>query len=232
VADGGATRLIHGIPRTFAVIAALALILVAFSPTPGRPFTAHALRVLLVTFVAAPLLLLGLPPGPLRALGARRRSAWMVAVVTAPPTAFFCFTAGLGLALLPPCVAFARRDPLAGAMMQVAWTLTALVAWWCACAPQGAPGRSRDPVAMAHLFLLGVPLQIAAGAVTVADRSLYVGIGLADQRTGGLVLWVPGGLLLWVAITALWVRWARRTAREAAGDDEAPPLHVPGGASS
>ena len=51
---------------------------------------------------------------------------------------------------------------------------------------------------------------------------------LADQQLGGLLMWVPGGLALWIAITALWVRWARQTER-IERDHEAPPLTLPGG---
>ncbi len=111
--------------------------------------------------------------------------------------------------------------------MNVAWMTMMLLAWWLVCAPAGSPGKRGEIVAMIYLFLLGVPLQLAAGPVAVANHMLYEGIGPADQRTGGLLLWVPGGLLLWGAITVLWVRWARRTAREAAADD-APPLSIPG----
>ncbi|MGH7607471.1 MAG: cytochrome c oxidase assembly protein, partial [Gemmatimonadales bacterium] len=31
---------------------------------------------------------------------------------------------------------------------------------------------------------------------------------LADQQIGGLLMWVPGGLILWAAMTVVWFRWA------------------------
>ncbi len=195
---------------------------IAFSPAlaSAGPFQAHALRFLLVTYIAVPLglVLFGMRPRYRAVLGALAR----------PPIAIVAFGVGLALAFVPACVDLALGRPWAGALLAGGWTLTAVVAWWGACAPVGAPGRLREPAAMALLFLLGVPHQIVAGTIATASRALYAGVTLADQKAGAVILWVPGGLLLWVAITALWVRWARREGRN---DDDAPPLSIPGGAS-
>jgi len=32
---------------------------------------------------------------------------------------------------------------------------------------------------------------------------------LEDQRLGGLIMWIPGMLIFWAAITAIWFRWTR-----------------------
>ena len=217
-----------GRPRAALLVPALALLAFAAVPGGDPPFTLHALRVLLFTFIGAPLLLVGLPPRALQVLAARAPWAGLLAAVSRPPVGILCFALGLTFALLPACFDFARLAPWSGVLVNVAWITMMLLAWWLVCSPAGAPGRRREIVVMVYLFLLGVPLQLAAGPVAVANRMLYEGIGPADQRTGGLLLWVPGGLLLWGAITVLWVRWARRTAREAAADD-APPLSIPGG---
>jgi len=217
-----------GRPRAALLVPALALLAFAVVPGGDPPFTLHALRVLLFTFVGAPLLLVGLPPHALQALAVRAPWAGLLAAVSRPPVGILCFALGLTFALLPACFDFARLSPWTGVLVNVAWMTMALLAWWLVCAPAGVPGKRREIVVMVYLFLLGVPLQLAAGPVAVANRMLYEGIAPADQRTGGLLLWVPGGLLLWGAITVLWVHWARRTAREAAADD-APPLTIPGG---
>lgn len=203
-----------------AAIVLCAVAAIAFSPilAPGGPFQAHALRFLLITYVAVPL--------GLATFGVRPRWRAALGVLSRPPIAILTFGVGLALAFVPACVDLALAMPLAGALLAGGWTLTAVIAWWGACAPEGAPGRLREPAAMAVLFLLGVPHQIVAGTIATAPRALYAGVSLADQKTGAVLLWVPGGLLLWVGITALWVRWARREGRK---DDDAPPLTIPGG---
>lgn len=169
-----------------------------------------------------------MPPRALEALAARGPWSALLAAVSRPLVGFLCFAASLALALLPACFEFAQRSPWSGVLVNLGWTTAALLAWWFVCAPATAGAKRRDIAVMAYVFLLGVPLQLAAGPIATARHMLYEGIGPADQRTGGLVLWVPGGLLLWVAITVLWVRWSRRAAREAAAED-APPLTIPGG---
>ena len=37
---------------------------------------------------------------------------------------------------------------------------------------------------------------------------------LEDQRLGGLLMWIPGMLIFWVAITAIWFRWTREEYEE------------------
>jgi cytochrome c oxidase assembly factor CtaG len=126
------------------------------------------------------------------------------------------------------------------AVAAVSFALTGFLAWWPVCAPGPAAGRLRDPAGMLYLFLLGVPLQVLGGILTHAPAAFYPAVAaragltaagaLADQRTGGLLLWVPGGLVIWLAISLLWLRWSRRVARDAAGGD-GPPLTLPGSGS-
>ena len=217
----------EGRPRAALLVPAIALLLFAIVPGGDPPFSLDALRVLLFTFIGAPLLLLSLPPRALATLAARAPWSGLLAAVSRPPIGFLSFAASLALALRPACFEFAQLGPWSGVLVNLGWTTTALLAWWYVCAPPTAGAKRRDIAAMAYVFALGVPLQLAAGTIATANRMLYEGVAPADQRTGGVVLWVPGGLLLWFAITALWVRWSRRSAREAAAED-APPLTIPG----
>ena len=94
---------------------------------------------------------------------------------------------------------------------------------------------------MLYLFLLGVPMQIIAAIITLSDTVLYpwyataprVGADAARRPAARrAVMWVPGGLALWIAITGVWVVWARRSGHQARaaprGAVEEPPLTLPG----
>jgi putative membrane protein len=79
---------------------------------------------------------------------------------------------------------------------------------------------------MLYLFVLGIPMSIVGALIALSDETLYpfyaaaprvLGLSpIADQQLGGLIMWVPGGLLFWVAMSVVWFRWS---ARETAGDD-------------
>ena len=62
-------------------------------------------------------------------------------------------------------------------------------------------------------------MQATAAPISLADTVLYQfyaeaprvwGLtALQDQQIGGLLMWVPGGLYLWGAMSVIFFRWAR-----------------------
>jgi putative membrane protein len=70
-------------------------------------------------------------------------------------------------------------------------------------------------------------MSVVGAMITLADAPLYpfyvaaprvMGLSpLDDQQIGGLVMWVPGGLVFWLAMTVVWFRWS---VREERGDAE------------
>jgi cytochrome c oxidase assembly factor CtaG len=73
-----------------------------------------------------------------------------------------------------------------------------------------------------YLFALGLPMSLIGALITLAESPIYQGyvnaprlFGLTvvqDQRLGGLIMWVPGMLVFWGAMTLVWFRWAGREA--------------------
>ncbi|MGH7346500.1 MAG: cytochrome c oxidase assembly protein, partial [Candidatus Rokuibacteriota bacterium] len=79
-----------------------------------------------------------------------------------------------------------------------------------------------------YLFAFGIPMTVVAAMITGAETTLYPFYAaaprifdltaLADQRLGGLIMWVPAGLIPLVAFTVVFFRWA---AAEAEADGAA-----------
>ena len=88
--------------------------------------------------------------------------------------------------------------------------------------------RAPQPVQLIYLFLLGIPMSVVGALITLADHVLYPfyesaprvwGFApLADQQIGGLIMWVPGGLIFWLAMTVVWFSWARREGEDENGE--------------
>ena len=82
----------------------------------------------------------------------------------------------------------------------------------------------------------GIPMTIVAAMVTAADTVLYPFYAaaprithlsaLADQRLGGVLMWVPAGLIPLVAFTAVFFRWA--AAEQDPADDAEAMTAEPG----
>ena len=108
---------------------------------------------------------------------------------------------------------------------------TATLAWWPVLAQSRLAPALPYGAQILYLFAFGLPMTIVAAMITGADQVLYPFYGaaarvtaldpLADQRLGGLIMWVPAGLIPLVAFTAVFFRWA---AAEREGDEvEAGP---------
>jgi cytochrome c oxidase assembly factor CtaG len=69
-----------------------------------------------------------------------------------------------------------------------------------------------------YLFAFGLPMTAVAAMITGAETLLYPFYAsaprilpltpLADQRLGGVIMWVPAGFVPLVAFTVVFFRWS------------------------
>ena len=198
-------------------------------------FSAHMVQHLLLTLLFPPLLLYGTPAWVVRPI---LRPRWVTAVariVTRPLWAAALFTGPIVLWHIPAFYEAALRDHTLHVLQHLVFLATAVVMWWPVLSP--VPEVPRLPYAgqMLYLFALGIPMSVTGALITLSERVLYPFYEaapsrvwdltpLADQQIGGLLMWVPGGLVLWLAMTVVWFRWA---AREAPEDAATPPRPSP-----
>jgi putative membrane protein len=195
-------------------------------------FSAHMLQHLVLTLVFPPLFLYGLTPAVVRPfLGPAwvlRLGAWM----TRPIQAGAIFTVPIALWHLPRFYEAAMRDHNLHILQHLLFISTSVIMWWPILSPVPELPRASYPAQLLYLFLLGIPMSVVGAMITLADDPLYpfyvaaprvFGLTpLADQQIGGLMMWVPGGLVFWLAMTVVWFRWARREHR-GEGDRYVPP---------
>jgi putative membrane protein len=194
----------------------------------GYLFSAHMVQHLILTLVFPPLFLYGLPahvvrpflrPASVRALGAR---------MVRPVAAATIFTVPIVLWHMPAFYEAAMRHHPLHIVQHLVFIATAVVMWWPVLSPVPELPRASYPGQLLYLFLLGIPMSIVGALITLADTPLYPfyvaaprvwGLSpLDDQQIGGLIMWVPGGLVFWIAMTVVWFRWSVR--EEQGGDAE------------
>ena len=116
----------------------------------------------------------------------------------------------------------------------------AVMMWWPVVAPAPELERIPDgPLLMLYVFAFGIPMTILSAFLTMSDRLIYPYYALAprvtslgpleDQQLGGLLMWIPGMLIFWVAITAIWFRWTGRSTRNGGGRPGSSPPDRDGG---
>jgi putative membrane protein len=98
----------------------------------------------------------------------------------------------------------------------VMFMASAVVMWWPAYSriseiPALTPGYR-----MLYLFALTIPMKALGAVITISDYVLYpfystqprvFGLDpFEDQRFGGLLMWMPGGLVFWFTIGWVFLR--------------------------
>lgn len=188
-----------------------------------------ALRMLLLTFGVAPLLLAGTPPWMLRALlrahndTSRRPSRVLRAaqIVTFPWVAFLIFNVMLIVTQLPLVVDTLKITQAGSFTLDITWLIASILMWVPLLRPIPELGGLGDPMRLIYLFGLSILPTVPASFLTFSRFPLYQLYELAprvfpsldavvDQQIAGLSLKIGGGIILWSVMAVLFFRWAAR----------------------
>jgi cytochrome c oxidase assembly factor CtaG len=107
-------------------------------------------------------------------------------------------------------------------LMHMTMLIGGLFFWWRVLDRRRPPAGVPYPVRIGMLMVNFMMLALLGAYLASNDRVLYRGdedlhlLGitpLADERIGGMVLWLAGGALLMVAIAVTFRRWVREMER-------------------
>ena len=208
-------------------VGALAALLLALNGplhdlSDGYLFSAHMVQHLVLTLVVPPLLLTGVPGWMLDALLRpcldRRALRAVVETLTRPLPAFAAYAIALVGWHLPGPTGMTLEIHGWHVVEHVVLLGASVLGWW----PIASPSRLVPPLPYAgqllYLFVFGMPMTVVAAMVTSAERSLYPFYeaaprvseltALADQRLGGVIMWVPSAIIPLTAFTIVFFRWA------------------------
>jgi putative membrane protein len=187
-------------------------------------YSMHMVQHMLFAFVAAPLLLTGMPAWMWRAL-LRPRPLWVVwALLTRPLVALLVANGVLLFTHWPEVVSLSVRSELAHFSLHALLLGSAVVMWWPVLSPlPELPALSR-PGQLLYLFFQSLAPTIPASFLTFGTEPLYPvyaafpriwGIdALTDQLIAGLVMKLVGGAILWGVITVIFFRWGHEEQTE------------------
>ncbi len=228
--------------RVYAGIAGFAALYVAlagpFDAFATEVFWLHMIQHLVISLVAAPLLLLASPlpaylwamPETVR-LGAgellrndapiKRTLRWVIDPrITVP-----LFMGTLYGWHAPAMFSAALDNDLVHYLQHFTFFLTAALFWWPIIGP--APVRSKLSYPQRLLYLLSVvtPTAVLASILTMSRSVIYDDYlttpahwgltALEDQTMGGLILWIPGNTLYLAGLTAIFFTWASKESENA-----------------
>jgi putative membrane protein len=200
-------------------------------------FSAHMVQHLILTLVVPPLLLLGTAPWMadrlLAPLVRHPVSRWVVRTLTRPVPALGFYTAALVLWHLPAPYELALRVHPWHIAQHLSLMTAAGLAWWPVLSPATIVPRLHYGAQLLYIFAFGMPMTVVAAMITGAEDLLYASYAtaprlfdltpFADQRLGGVIMWVPAGVVPLLTFTAVFFRWAAAEVDDFDGDVLPPP---------
>ena len=190
-------------------------------------FSFHMTEHMVIGFVAAPLILSGIP-GWLADWLVQGRTLAVAKWLCHPAPAFAFFTVALIVVHVPAVVTIQISSEFAHGGIHVLYLATALLAWMPVVSPHPAIPPLSPPARMAYLFAHSILPTIPASLLTFSTINVYPSYGdaslawgidpITDQNIAGLIMKLGGGLLLWGRIVVIWFRWAS-TEQRADPDD-------------
>jgi putative copper resistance protein D len=219
--------------RTAAFFAGLASIAIALlsgvEAYDTTLFSVHMVQHMLLTFAAAPLLLLAAPITQLlRAASPEVRRRWIlpllhsktVAVVGHPVVAWLVFTVVMWATHFSPLFDLALEDRGVHDLEHALFLGSALLFWWPLVGADPGPRRMGYPARVLSLLLQMPPSSFLAVAILMAGAPLYphyatlgspYGIdALADQQLAAGLMWVMSDMVFIGAILLVVAAWMRR----------------------
>jgi putative membrane protein len=188
-------------------------------------FSAHMVQHLIITLIVPPLWLLGLPSWSLRPVLRHRAVRLSARALTGPLVAFALYNMVFIGWHFPSLYNWALVNHNAHILQHMMFIASATLMWWPVVDPIPELVRLQTPVRLLYMAALGIPMSIVSAIITFAEQAMYpwyaaaprifAGLSAADdQQLGGVIMWVPGMLVFWIALTIVFFRWSRNEERE------------------
>lgn len=232
--------------KTGASLFGLALLAIALAGPldhySGDLFAAHMSQHIVIAMFAAPLLLLARPmPAYIWALPRTLRIGTgtaltdsgviikLMKILTMPTVALPMFIGTLYVWHIPAAYNRSLEEEWLHFFMHFSMFTTAVLFWWPIIGPPPIRTKLTHPQRIVYLLLAVTPTAALAAIITLSKSILFdfyldspghfSWSPTEDQRTGGLLMWIPGNFVYLTTMTILFFRWfkeeERKTSREA-----------------
>jgi putative membrane protein len=192
--------------------------------TGEQVFAVHMVQHLLLTLVAAPLLLASnampvfvwsLPAAHRARVGHFVQKLEPLRWLTLPVVAWILFVATQWLWHLPVVYEAALHNRFLHYAEHLCFFVTAVLFWWpvIGAAPLGSP--LSYPARLVYTFTAWLPNSILGAGITSSRGQLYPSYSLADQEIAGLIMWVPGDVVFAIILLILFGQFLKQEERKA-----------------
>jgi putative membrane protein len=180
-------------------------------------FSAHMVQHLVLTMLVPPLLIAGIPGWMLRP-ALRVPGVYAVARrISTGRAAFAIFSVTMVAWHIPLLYNLAMEHHPIHIVEHLCFLVAATIMWWPIMSTLPELPRLSYPAQLLYVFLLMSPMMMVSAFITYADHVLYPFYAgapriwpitaLEDQRIGGLIMWIPGGLIFVAVLSVIFFKW-------------------------
>ncbi len=181
-------------------------------------FSAHMLQHVLLTLVAPPLIVLGIPHWLIRPLLRPRLIFLIASVVTHPLVAFILFNATFSIWHIPGLYNLSVTNHGIHIFEHLLFMGTATCMWWPIFGTLDELPRLSYPLKMGYLFLLSLAQLIIFGPIAFSPDPIYqwyfdaprvwdfISV-MTDQQLGAIIMKVGGALIFISLIIDTFFKW-------------------------
>ncbi len=183
-------------------------------------FSAHMVQHVLLTLVAPPLLLLGIPGWMLRPLLRYTVVRRVAGVLTMPLVAFALFNLDFAIWHVPAFYEATLEHETIHIVEHLLFIGTALLNWWPILSPLKELPRLPYPGQILYLFLDAIPSTVLGAIFVFGTEVLYPAYASApriigasaldDQMVAGLIMAMPGAMIYLIALSIVFFLWLGR----------------------
>ena len=181
-------------------------------------FSAHILQHVLLTLVAPPLLILGIPGWLISPLILNKK--WTLLFfrsVFHPVSAVVFFNLVFSIWHLPVLYELSVSYHPIHVVEHLLFMIAAFIMWWPICSKVPEIPRLNYPLQMVYMFVMSLAQIVVFGIITFASEPIYDHYAhapriwdispLADQQLGGIIMKVGSGFLFLTLIIIAFFRW-------------------------
>jgi len=180
-------------------------------------FSAHMLQHVLLTLLAPPLLIFGIPDWVItKSLGIPVLSN-MMRVFTYPLVAFISFNLTFSIWHIPQLYQYSVSFHWVHIIEHSMFIITAILMWWPIASRSRLLPKLNYPLRIIYLFFLSIAQIIVFGMITFSSDPLYdwyinaprlFGISaMLDQQIGGIIMKVGGGGVFLTLLITIFLKW-------------------------
>jgi len=187
-------------------------------------YSVHMVQHLLMTLIAAPLILLGTPAWLARAVLSKGKALPVVRAISRPVPNLVQANLVLVLSHWPLIVRGTVEFHALHFVAHAVLLTSALIMWMPVASPLPEVPRLQPLLQMVYLFLQTIIPTIPASFLTFGRGLLYPIYGtfpriwdisaLTDQQVAGLIMKIGAGSFLWVVITVIFFKWYAREEKQ------------------